>query len=316
MAKFGFNSSDLLDSIKTRAAVPLAQSAFSETALLNFASEELNIKILPAILSVREEFYVTEASVAMINGKSNYKIPYRAIGGKVRFVYLMQSDTQAKPLAQLPMEALVDYKASSFAYQEAGFYLQNDELIILPPISGTVSAVLRFKYYMKPNKVVALSRGAEITAIDTNTGSITVASVPSNITVTSQIDFIGSTGNFKTKGFDITPNSVSSSSKVVTINPSSIPSDLQVGDYICTAGESVIPQIPAELHVMLAQAVACRILEAIGDAQGLANATNKLAEMKEDLLHIIDNRVEAPVRKISNRNSFFRNNRFVRRWYN
>ena len=307
-------TTDLLTSIKSRAAIPLSQATFSDTDLLNFATEELNLKVLPSVLAVREEFYVTEATVAMVNGQSNYKIPYRAVGNKVRFVYLMQSDTQAKPLAQLPMESLVDYKASSFAYQEAGFYLQNDEIIILPPVSGALSASLRFKYYMRPNNVVALSRGAQITSIDTNTGIITVASVPSNITVNSQIDFIGSTGNFKTKGFDIIASGVSTSSKTITVSSLSIPSDLQVGDYICTAGESVIPQIPTELHVMLAQAVACRVLEAIGDTPGLANANAKLTEMEQKLLSIIDSRVEAPGRKVQNRNSFFRNNRFVRRW--
>jgi hypothetical protein len=316
MAKFGFNSSDLITSIKARAAIPLAQSSFSEDDLLNFATEELNLKILPSVLSVREEFYVTEASVPMVSNQSNYKIPYRAVGGKVRFVYLMQSNTQAKPLAQLPMESLVDYKASSFAYQESGFYLQNDEIIILPPISGIVSASLKFKYYLRPNAIVALSRGALITDINTGTGVITVASVPSNISVTSQVDFIGTTGNFKTKGFDITANVVNTVSKTITVDPASIPSDLAVGDYMCSAGESVIPQIPSELHVMLAQAVACRVLEAIGDTTGLANANAKLAEMEQKLLNVIDNRVEAPGRKVSNRNSFFRNNRFVRRWYN
>jgi len=314
MAKLSMNSSDLLESIKSRAQVPISQIALSDDDLLRFATEEIQLKVVPSVLSVREEFYVTEVTVPMVANQSNYKIPYRAIGGKVRFVYFMQAGTQPAPMAQIPMEELVSYQNSSFTDQNAGFYLQNDELIILPPVSGVISATLRFKYYLKPNTVVKLNRGARISSINTSTGDILVETVPSNITAASEIDFIGSTGNFKNKGFDIIVTAVSSISKLISVSPANIPADLQVGDYICTAGETVIPQVPAELQVMVAQAVACRILEAIGDTQGLQNANAKLTEMEVKLLAVIDSRVESPGRKVINPNSFLRNNRFVRRW--
>jgi hypothetical protein len=303
MAKLSMNSSDLLVSIKSRAMIPTAQNAFSDDDLLNFATEELNLKLVPSILSVREEFYVTTTDVPLVQNQSNYKIPYRSIGGKVRYLYLSTGDA---------IEDIMEYQSATYAYQDAGFYLQNDEIVILPTVSGAVSGSLKFMYYLKPNSVVALDRGAQITDINTTTGELTVDAVPSNITPGSQVDLIGSTGNFKTKAFDITPSSVNTTSKIITL--ASVPSDLQIGDYVCTAGESVIPQVPAELHVMLAQAVACRVLEALGDTAGLTNANAKLTEMEQKLLSVIDSRVEAPGRKITNRNSFFRNRR-SNRWY-
>lgn len=314
MAKLYMNTSDLLASIKSRAMIPVSQNSFSDTDLLNFATEELNLKLVPSILAVREEFYVTETSLPLVANQSAYKIPYRAIGGKVRFIYMNTGDDRVKPLAQLPMEDLMEYQASSYSCQDAGFYVQNDEIVILPNISGAVNGSVVFKYYLKPNSTVLLSRGAKISEINTTTGEITTETVPTNITVNSEIDFIGCTGNFKNKGFDIMTSAVSSASRIITVDPSDIPSDLQVGDYICTAGESVIPQVPAELHVMLAQAVACRVLEALGDTQGLTNASAKLAEMEQKLLNVIDGRVEAPGRKITNRNSFFRSGK-SNRWY-
>lgn len=309
------DSDELLASIKLRAAVPLAQISFEDSDLLNFASEEIDLKVVPSVLAVREEFYVTTETIPLVSGQSNYSIPYRAIGGKVRFVYLQSSDGTVKPLAQIPMEHIPEYQQSSFAYQNAGFYLQSDELILLPPVTGQTTGSLVIKYYMKPNKVVETSRGGAITAINTTTGEITLDNVPANITTGSEIDMIQSKSNHKTKGYDITVISANTTTKVVTVDPLDIPTELVIGDIICTAGESTIPQVPSELQVMVAQAVACRVLEAIGDTQGLVNATAKLQDMEAKLLNVIDSRVEAPGRKIVNINSFINNGRRIRRWY-
>lgn len=312
MSKLYSNSDELLASIKSRAAVPIAQTSFTDGDLLNFATEEMNIKILPNVLAVREEFYVTEEAIPLVNNQSNYRIPYRALGGKVRYVLIRRNDGTLTPIAQLPPEAIVEYQASSFAYEESGFYLQNDELVILPPIQGVVNGSVLVKYYLKPNAIVSLNRGAKVQSIDFLTGDIQVETIPTNLSAGSQIDFIQASGNFKTLDFDI--NIVSASSMIINIAPSDIPTNLSVGDYLCSAGETVIPQIPSELHVMLAQAVACRVLEAIGDTQGLQNASAKLDDMQNKLMNIIDNRVEAPGRKIVNPNSFIRNNKYNRRW--
>lgn len=314
MSKLYMDSNELLNSIKLRAAVPLAQISFTDSDLLNFATEEIELKVMPSVLAVREEFYVTTETIPLVANQSNYKIPYRAIGGKVRFVYLQSSDTTIQPLAQIAMEHLPNYQQSSFAYQNSGFYLQGDELILLPPITGAVSGNLVIKYYLKPNQVVETSRGAQITQINTTTGDITVDSVPSNIAAMTEVDFIQSKSNHKTKAYDIMLNAANSTTKVINVNPSDIPSDLEVGDFICSAGETVIPQVPSELQVMVAQAVACRILESIGDTQNLANASAKLQEMEAKLLNVIDSRVEAPSRKIVNTNSFIGGQRRIRRW--
>lgn len=314
MSKLYMDSDELLASIKLRAAVPLAQISFEDSDLLNFASEEIDLKVVPSVLAVREEFYVTTETIPLVSGQSNYTIPYRAIGGKVRFVYLQSSDGTVKPLAQIPMEHIPQYQASSFAYQNAGFYLQSDELILLPPVTGQTTGSLVIKYYMKPNKVVESSRGGTITAIDTGAGVITLDAVPSNISAGTEIDLIQSKSNHKTKGYDIPVLAANTTTKMITIDPADIPDDLAVGDVMCSAGESTIPQVPSELQVMVAQAVACRVLEAIGDTQGLVNATAKLQDMEAKLLNVIDSRVEAPGKKIVNTNSFINNRRRIKRW--
>ena len=56
---------------------------------------------------------------------------------------------------------------------------------------------------------------------------------------------------------------------------------------------------------MLAQMVAARVLESIGDTQNLAAANDKLARMERSTEYLIDNRVTgSPIKASARRNGF------------
>ena len=82
--------------------------------------------------------------------------------------------------------------------------------------------------------------------------------------------------------------------------------ELSIGDHIAISTESAIPQIPDDLHPVLAHRVAARILEALGDTEGLQNANTKLAELEQQTTTLIDNRVEDSPKKVVNRHSNLR----------
>lgn len=82
------------------------------------------------------------------------------------------------------------------------------------------------------------------------------------------------------------------------------------GDLVALAGETIIPQVPDDLHSMLAQRIACRCLEALGDREGLAAANAKLAEMESKSAILINDRVEGSPQKVVNHNSPLRQ-RFI-----
>jgi hypothetical protein len=99
-------------------------------------------------------------------------------------------------------------------------------------------------------------------------------------------------------------------SQIITNMPSALlPDELTIGDYVAQANQTIIPNIPTELHSMLAQRVACRCLEALGDMQGLQMANQKLAEMELKTGSLIDNRVEGAPLKVVNRHGFLRQSR-------
>lgn len=96
------------------------------------------------------------------------------------------------------------------------------------------------------------------------------------------------------------------STTVISAGTNTIPEALVKNDVIALAQQTIIPQVPSELHAMLAQGCAMRCLETLGDTQGLQNAAAKFAEMEQKTAMLIDNRVESAPQKINNRHSLLR----------
>ena len=101
---------------------------------------------------------------------------------------------------------------------------------------------------------------------------------------------------------------------VISTGSVTIPKKLNVDDAISLPEETSIPQVPIELHPMLAQRVVMRCLEALGDAPGLQAAAAKLADMEAKTGSLIDNRVESAPLKVVPRHtpikrSLYSNNR-------
>ncbi len=92
-----------------------------------------------------------------------------------------------------------------------------------------------------------------------------------------------------------------------------IPKKLNIDDVIALPEQTIIPQIPIELHAMLAQRCAMRCLEALNDISGLQAAQLKLADMETKTSALINNRVEsAPLKIIPRHTPIKRSNSFRR----
>lgn len=141
--------------------------------------------------------------------------------------------------------------------------------------------------------------------IDTMQG-IQFDQVPSNITNSSLIDFLKRKGGHRTYSFDIKLGKNVVSTNIIKFNPSVIPEDFEAEDYICSQFECIIPQIPSDLHSLLAERTVARILEAQGDLQGLQTANSKIGDMEARQATMLQNRAEGSPRKIFNRNSLLR----------
>lgn len=165
----------------------------------------------------------------------------------------------------------------------------------------------------------------EITYIDSNTFSIsfsttvigsptgtfntalkvkrlTLSQLPNSFLTNSLFDFIQNTSPNKILHYDVTRNSINQTSKQISFVSTAV-SDVVVGSYLNLAEESFVPNIPTELHPILAQRVAVSCLEAMGDEQNKQSAERKLANMERDAGTFLDNRVEGASQKIKSRHS-------------
>lgn len=140
-------------------------------------------------------------------------------------------------------------------------------------------------------------------------GKISVATntsiFPANL-MTGLLDLNQTRSPHRILATSLTPGLVDSSTKIVFFNPEDLPTNLAVGDYVCSEQQTVIPNLPTELHTKLVQATVVKCLEGMRDTEGFQNASAKLAEMNENTQIILNNRTESSPKKIVNRNGFLR----------
>lgn len=292
-----YSSEKLIESVKRRISLPLSQSTFTEADVLAFADEEMSLAVVPLMISFHEDHLLFSEDVPLEAGKTEYYIPYRAIGNKL---YDVQYIDNGGNLFELTRSSLGNpHMANSMNSGITSFYVKNNRIGLLPQNAQSSEGSLRFIYYIRPSTLVLTPAVGVISAINRTTGVITLSSTPTSFTVGKKFDFYKTQSPHSILSIDLTATTLTSTT--ITFALADIPENLMVGDHVSLSEECAIPQIPSDLHVHLAQKTAERILEAQGDLEGLKMAQAKSSEMEHRAGTIIDNRVEeAPVKINSN----------------
>lgn len=287
-----YTTATLIASIKRRGMIPSSQSTFEDADFLALADEEIELGLLPLILSTKEEYYVTSKDYS---AAASIAIPTRAIGMKIRDIKLVDSDGDERSIPQVALEDIEHFSSSASA---PGYYFQGNKIYF----TDTPTETIRLYYYIRPSSLVATTSAAQITSINSGAGTVEVSSLPSTITTSTQVDIIKATPGYELLAMDQTISNIAST----TLTFSSLPSTLAVGDWIALAGESPIVQLPKELQPILAQRVAVKALEAMGDLQQMASSQEKLDRMEAAAFRLLEPRSDGSSRKIINRQSALR----------
>jgi hypothetical protein len=313
-----FTTTGLLADIKRKCFIPIAQTTFSDTDLLAMADEELQIGIVPLIMSVREEFFVTWKEYNVTGLTSSFSIPPRAIGSKLSKVTMIVDPTASDVpnevlLPQLNADQAVFNTVFNNYLAIPAFYLQNNQLFLSPGGQQYAGQTLRQYYFRRPNQLILTSGCSTITSITDNIATVNL--IPSTFgtgslyTITS--DVVKANPGFDLLGMDLSLT-VNTVDNTITFTDDLADLDIQVGDYICLAGETPVPQIPVEVHTLLAQRTAVKVLEALGDEKNFAIASKKLVDMEHRITGLLSNRVEGAARKVVNNYSTLSTNPFGR----
>jgi len=300
-----YTSSDLINSLQRRGMIPTNQVTYDTDDFLDILNEELSMEILPFVLATHEEYFVTSIDVELISGQTRYPIPERATGNKLRGLFIADSDGNLKgDLARINLKDYLDFNGSANynSGYSSTFYVENNN-IVLTSAPGSTTDKLRMYFFLRPNTLVENKYAGTITNIDTVTGVVTLSTFPTEFSSMGLMDFVEAKGPNVIKGYDIQPTAVDANVKTITFDPDDLPSTLVVGDYLNVAQESIVPQLPTELHALLAQKAALTCIEGIGDLEAAAQVKEKFEKMEKKLYNVIDNRVESSNEKIYNKNS-------------
>lgn len=290
-----FTTAELITDIKQRAMIPTDQTTFTASDLLRFATDELRLTLLPLLLSEREEFYLTEAGAtqALVAGTAACQMPARAVGQMLRDAYIVDANGNISNLTRIEYDERPDFDVTATGVPQH-FYLRNNKIVLLP-IPSSADYSLCTPYYIRPSKLIETTAAAQITAVTSTT--ITVSSLPTTITTSTTVDFIRNTGGFECISIDETPTIIAST----TLTFAAVPTGTAIGDWIALSGESPIPQLPAELHPLLSERTARKVMKAIGDANGVKLSEETIREMTEGALLITSNRVQGEPKRIVSR---------------
>lgn len=291
-----YTSDQLITLIKTKGLIPTSQQTFQPADFLNLLNDEVSIGIVPFVMKIRSEHWVYTLDTAIVAGTAAYPIPTRAIGGKVREISIVDNAGNVYDVPQIQQEELPFYNSgmSSGGYNYQ-FYFQANNIIIVPTPQTTVG-LMRVTYYRRPNALVSSLSAALVTAVNVSTNTVTVSSVPSTFSTSTPLDMINGNPGFEWRAIDLTPTTIVGTA----LTFSTLPTNLAVGDYLALSGQSPVPQMPVELIPMLTQRTVVKVLEALGDKQGVDIAQAKLIEINAACEHILSPRSDGNPKKLIN----------------
>lgn len=309
----------LIESVRNRAMIPNDTSVYTDQNILDIANEEIDVQLLDKLLTLHEEHLTVHIDLPR-NENGVYDIPYRSVGNKLRDVVMVSGGTQYE-MSQVSIGEVPDYTYDNSTYNSAmdKFYIESNQVKFLHPSRSY--EFVRIYFYIRPSVLTKTEKSAVITQIvtDETETSITFTSIPNAFATLTEIDIVGYRSPNKIKGWDVPVQEVNTALKFIKINNSDIQDilgEISVGDYVCQAEESPVPNLPTEMHPLLAQLTAVHILEALGDSEGLANAQRRLDNMTKSVMELVDDRVELAPKKIKPRNGVLneaRNGNFGRR---
>lgn len=303
-------ASKLIESVRNRAMIPDDITVYDDEAILEILNEEIDVGLLNTLMTLHEEHLVTYTDKIATAGEGSSKrmvIPSRAVGSKLRDLHTIIGDRSFE-MSRIDLGEISDYNIYPYSNAMGGdlFYVEGDEIVVVSPRMSE-GARFRMYYYLRPNYIVLEKECAQITNIDRETGLIQFDTIPKEFSNLTLADFVQNKTPNKILSFDISVQSVSVSLRTITVDPTSIPSRLSIGDWVCFPETSPYPNVPTELHPVLAQRAAIFILEAMGDTEGLGSARGKLAQMEKSVQKLLDNRVEGANRKLKSRHGFLQN---------
>lgn len=288
------NTTELIGALKLHGSFPTSDDLFSELDILSLFNHQMSVEITPLMLRLNEEYFLAEKDFSIVQG-SKYRIPSRAIGSQLRDLVILDSAGNPTRINRLFEEDRP--KGLS------GYYVTRNSIELTNDFNY---GSLRMKFFVRPAKLVLTTSCAQVTGFDVNALTVDVSGVPSTFANLIAIDFVQNNNPYDLLDMDAVVANISGT----TLTFSSLPDGLAVGDWICLASQSPVPQVPEELHAVLVQSGLVKALSSKQDKK-YQDELAALDRVMETAINMLDPRVKNSSSKMRSGKllSFFSNGR-------
>lgn len=159
-----YTSQDLINAVKRKIMLPIAQNTFTESDILAFANEEMQISQTPSVLQFHEEYFVFAKVFPLVPNISRYAVPNRAIGMRLRDVSFSDQSGNVSEMTRINPDDKAFFQQSTGTNQAIHkYYLEGNDVVLTPSITAIPpTGNINFYFYLRPNQLVADSRAAKI----------------------------------------------------------------------------------------------------------------------------------------------------------
>ncbi len=167
-----YTSNDLIEAVKRKISLPISQETFSEDDILRFCNEEMYISQVPSVLMYHQEYFVFPVEVPLVSDKNRYSIPDRAIGLRMRDVMYKDAQDNLCEMTRIDPSDKAFFQQSSDHSSIHKFYIEGNDIVLVPEIIGGVTGSLVFYIYLRPNQLVQNERAATLEDISEASSTI------------------------------------------------------------------------------------------------------------------------------------------------
>ena len=315
--------SSLVARVKLQELIPNSDVTFTDDQVVDLMDQELQSYIVPLVQGCRQEHFVVTKDIVLppVTGQVNVtnwiELPDEATGLSLRDVYVTDNLGNFANIPRLSPEQVASRSMMVWwgttnpntSFGVGGFYLQGNRLYLYPYTLAN-GRPMRLTFNKRPAKLTKTTNCAQVTAISGDT--ITLGVTINNWTAGSYVDFVqnalphdyvidqSATQALYTSPVALRAVMVGARAGNTLTFDSGVTANLRVGDWVCDYAFAPFAQlIPIEASNVLVQAVATRLLEALGDREGQDMAVKKLMKMSKDLVSLITPRVQGKTQKVS-----------------
>lgn len=295
MAVTGYTSDDLLARVKARAQVPDADSRLTDADIFAIADDAIRSSVGRIIWNADDGRIVrTQADVALVADRSDYRLPDRAVASAVYDVLLVDSAGNERSSTYIDSADAWRWRNDESPSDSDRTYAHTIEgdVIRLLPTPTTASLSLRVKYRRRPSRLVAVTdclkaASATTTVISLADGESVTWATNGDSAVAVDVVRGGPSGDSLADDLASTFGA-----DTVTRDAGQFAEPYQpgAGDYVCQPGTTCVLPVPEEAVPFLTVLVALEVSTALGDGAAVGGLSQLVAGRRKELVALVDDR--------------------------